>query len=325
MTVARRVVVVFLSIPMLGAAPAATQPAGKLAHIQVDLKAREVRVDCESVAAEYPLEFLAVVTGTNEYEAVVRSAVKPSDLHLALLMVGLQPGEPVRYSEAAKTWLPPSGPPVNVWFEYVKDSKPQRVPAARWMRDVRTKKPPAAFSWVFTGSRTVDGVYVADQTGSLVGVINNENSVLDVGALKSRALEARDYERNADLIPPTGTPVVMILSPMASGQATTQPAGTPPGDMPASTPVPTDARQLSGVHLDQPKVDGLRQYWEKAVAPHRDALREAAQAHYHVINDLRHEQQRLIDEADRIQRAIDELEKSYADMTTPQPEATTQP
>jgi hypothetical protein len=57
------------------------------------------------------------------------------------------------------------------------------------------------------------------------------------------------------------------------------------------------------------------------VAPHRQALKEAAQAHYQVINDLRKEQQRLIDESDRIQRTIDQLEKEYQDMTTPQPEA----
>ena len=50
------------------------------------------------------------------------------------------------------------------------------------------------------------------------------------------------------------------------------------------------------------------------------ALREAAQAQYDVIRELRREQQRLIDEADRIQRLIDELERKYQDMTTPRPE-----
>ena len=63
-----------------------------------------------------------------------------------------------------------------------------------------------------------------------------------------------------------------------------------------------------------------RNSWEQAVAPHRQALKEAAQAHYQVINELRKEQQRLIDESDRIQRTIDQLEKEYQDMTTPQPE-----
>ena len=64
----------------------------------------------------------------------------------------------------------------------------------------------------------------------------------------------------------------------------------------------------------------MRDKWQRAVAPHDKALREAAQAHYDVINTLRREQQRLIDEADRIQRLIDRLEKDYQEMTTPRPE-----
>jgi hypothetical protein len=157
-----------------------------------------------------------------------------------------------------------------------------------------------------------DGSYAADGTGCLVGVINNELSVLDVPALKSRAIEAREYERNDALMPDTGTPVTMILSPaMDQETATTQPADA------AATTAPVG---LSDVHIDQAKVDRLKEHWEKAVAPHRLALKEAAQAHYQVINDLRKEQQRLIDESDRIQRTIDELEKQYQDMTTPQPE-----
>ena len=136
--------------------------------------------------------------------------------------------------------------------------------------------------------------------------------MLDVPALKSRALEARDYEHNSDLMPATGTAVTMILSPAADqGTATAQSTGATPTTNPAG---------LSDVHLDQAKVDRLRQHWEQAVAPHRLALKEAAEAHYQVISDLRKEQQRLIDESDRIQRTIDELEKEYQDMTTPQPE-----
>jgi hypothetical protein len=299
---------------LIGAdAPPATQPVrtGKLPHIAVDVKAREVRMECEAVKADYPLEFLAVVNNTNEYEAIVRSEAKPSDLHLALLMVGLTPGTPVHYSESTKTWQPPTGPPVDIWFEYQKDGKTQKVPAYRWMRDVKTKKEAPPMTWVFTGSKVLDDhSYAADATGCLVGVINNELSVLDVGQLKSRAIEARDYERNGDLMPPTGTAVTMILSPAAD-----QGSANPPA---ASTPT-TSPTGLSDVHIDQAKVDRLRQHWEQAVAPHRLALKEAAQAHYQVINDLRKEQQRLIDESDRIQRTIDELEKEYQDMTTPSP------
>ena len=322
--VPRRPAVVALCLAGVAAAPPATRPADRLPHLHVDVRSREVRVDCEAVAADYPLEFLAVVTGTNEYESVVRSDVKPSDLHLALLLIGLKPGQPVHYSEATHTWFPPVGPPVDVWFEYVKQGKAQRVPAYRWLRDIHTKAAAPAFTWVFTGSHTVDGVYTADQTGSLVGVINNENSVLDVPDLRGRAIEARAFERNTDLMPPTGTPITMVLAPAQPAR----PPGTRPATAPAVDAAPPAAGgpggDLSDVHVDQVKVDRLRARWETAVLPHRDALREAAQAHYEAINSLRREQQRLVDEADRIQRTIDDLEKAYADMTTPQPEAATQ-
>src|SRR4051794_39576982 len=104
--------VVFIRIAH--AAPA-TAPVGKLPHIDVDVQHKQVRVECEAVRADYPLEFLAVVRNGNEYESIVRSDAKPSDMHLALLMIGLKPGEPVHYSESTKTWLPPTGPPIVIW------------------------------------------------------------------------------------------------------------------------------------------------------------------------------------------------------------------
>jgi hypothetical protein len=75
----------------------------------------------------------------------------------------------------------------------------------------------------------------------------------------------------------------------------------------------------AAVTVDPQKLDDLRARWDKAVKPHAAALREAAQTQYDVIAELRREQQRLIDEADRIQRVIDELEREYQEMTAPRP------
>ena len=103
--------------------PPATQPAdGKLPHIQVDVKNKQVRVECESCSEnmDVGLEFFCVSTGTNEYESVLHSKAKASQIHLALLMIGLEPGEPVKYSEAAKKWMPPHGPPLQITCEWKK-------------------------------------------------------------------------------------------------------------------------------------------------------------------------------------------------------------
>ncbi len=329
---------------------------GKLPHVEFDVQKKIVRVECEALGTEAPLEFFCCKTGTNEYEAALRSPVMPSDLHTALLAVGLKPGEPVTYSEANKRWIAPHGPPLHVTMEYEKDGKTVTSPAFRWLRDTKTKKEPKGFTWVFTGSRVMpDGKYAADVTGYLVSVVNFDLTVIDIPELASSANETLEWERNPDVTPKAGTKVWMIIEP--AGKAIgplTQPAGAPdhyrPGGStpgPKSNAAPGGANNvvanagdpirisdedggkppatqpgLSDVHIDKAKVDGLKQYWEKKVAPHSAAVREAAQAHYDVISQLRREQQRLIDEADRIQRTIDQLEKDYLDLTTPHPDST---
>ena len=60
-----------LLLPICSLAAPTTQPVGKLPHIIVDVKNKQLRVECKAVKADYPLEFLAVVTNTNEYEALV--------------------------------------------------------------------------------------------------------------------------------------------------------------------------------------------------------------------------------------------------------------
>ena len=79
----------------------------------------------------------------------MRSEVKPSNLHLALLAIGLKPGQPLQYSDATKRLIPPQGPPLQIMMEYQKDGKTISVPSWTWMRDVKTKKQPPAFTWVF--------------------------------------------------------------------------------------------------------------------------------------------------------------------------------
>ncbi|MDB5320999.1 MAG: hypothetical protein JWN40_2630 [Phycisphaerales bacterium] len=306
--------------------------ASKMPHMLVDVPHKQLRVECQVLNPQMPLEFFCCMTGTAEHEAVLRSQVLPSHLHLGLLMLGLQPGEPVRFSKAADKWLPPHGPPLQIFCEWTgKDGKSVRTPAYRMMRNVKTKKPMPAMTWIFAGSRVMeDGKYAADTTGYIVSVVNFDLTVIDIPELASSANETLEWEYNPDVVPPKGSTVWMVIEP-AGKEATTQPAGEKPkadagfrsGNIfaaPSDAAAPAADKPLSDVQLDDQKVKALRSKWEQKVAPQNKALRDAAQAHYEVINALRREQNRLIDEADRVQRVIDQLQKEYQDMTTPRPE-----
>jgi len=386
---------IFCFATVASAQSPATAPSGPMPYVHVDVKKRQIRVDCQALNVDIPLEFFCVTAGGNEHESVLRTPAKPSHIHLALLMLGLQPGEPVKYSEAAQKWFPPHGPPLHISVEYQKDGRTVALPANELMRSLKTKKPMPPLTWIFAGSRILDdGTYGADPTGYVVSICNFDLCMIDVPALVSSANETLEWERNPDTVPVTGTAVTMIIEPAGDSD---QPAA-PPAAAAQTTPLttvlkvsaddhieldgrpitldtlpaqlqklkaggPINARlavesgtdvdftrkvtdalaaadisyetaalpasdHLSDVTIDQAKIDRLRERWNQAVRPHDAALREAAQAQYEVITQLRKEQQRLVDEADRVQRTIDELEKEYQDMTTPRPEGaepTTQP
>jgi hypothetical protein len=280
------------------------QPAGdgvvRLPLIEVDTHKREVRVQAEALAVDMPLEFLCVTRGGPEHESVLRTSAKPSDVHAGLLMLGLEPGQGVRFSEAKRAWLAPFGPPVRIELEWTIDDQTTRIPAEQSMRRIRDKTPMPAATWIFAGSKVDErGNYLADLAGYMVSIVNFEFTPIDVPGLVSSDNATLEWQYNFDLAPPAGTPVTMILIPVQGA----------PAAEPEKAPGEPDDRELKL----------LRDQWRVAVQPHAGALKQAAQTHYEVILELRRRQQALIDQADELQRLIDELEKEYAQMTTPRP------
>lgn len=210
----------------LGAAPAerpaakndasAAQGAkvGKLPFIEFDARAKQVRVECEVVNVDTPLEFFCVGRNGPDHETVLRSQVKPSDLHAAMLAVGLKPGAPLSWSEEQKKWLPPSGASIDISVRWKDGDKTINKPANEMMRDLKTKKPMPATHWVFAGSRVLEqGQYAADITGYIVSIVNFDLTVVDIPNLASSANETLEWERNPDATPPAETKVTMIIEP----------------------------------------------------------------------------------------------------------------
>ena len=296
---------------------------GHLKHVEFDVDKKQVRVECQSLAVQAPLEFFCCLRGTNEHESVLRTEARPSDIQVGLLAIGLKPGAPITFNPGAQKWTPPTGPPLHISVEFQKDGKTLSYPAYRWLRNIKTRQEPKAFTWVFAGSRVMqDGKFAADITGYIVSICNFDLTMIDVPDLVSSANETLEWERNADLMPAAGTIVWMVIEPAgkadapANGKHADSGAERQSGNAGAAANVDPP---LSPVKIDEQRVKELHAYWESKVLPSANALKQAAEAHYQVIAALRKEQQRLVEEADRIQRTIDELEKEYQDLTTPHP------
>ena len=193
----------------------ATQPAdGKLPHIQVDVEKKQVRIECEAVIADTPLEFLLCLTGTKEYESLLRSRAKPSQVHLALLMIGIKAGKPAHFDERANRMLPPEGSPVKLTCQFERDGKTFSCAATRLMRNQKTRAEMPDTAWVFAGSRfTEQGDYLADVSGETISIVNFPHAVLDVPMVRSSRNESLEWVPNPDIAPKRETKVWLLLEP----------------------------------------------------------------------------------------------------------------
>lgn len=234
-------VVPLVTLLLLGCTPAVTsaqesQPAEGAAEgvregeaaLEIDREHRVVRVRCQALRVDMPLEFFCVLWGTADHESVLRTRVKPSEIHAALLALGLEPGHPLRFVPQTKTWLPPSGPPISVLVEWEEGGETRRERAGRLVRDLEDGHPMPSRPFVFSGSRVLeDGVYAADITGQLVSLVNFEYSLMDVPELASNANETLEWEINPETMPPEGAMVWMVLEPVGGPEGESPDAAGP--------------------------------------------------------------------------------------------------
>lgn len=287
----------------------------ELPGVRIDRVEKNIKVDCEILAVDMPLEFYLVAKGGPDHESVLRTSAKPSSIHAGLITLGLEPGSPARYSETTRTTTAPFGPPLRLRVEWTDaDGKLHSKPAEALIRSIKDKKPMPEGVFIFTGSRQrEDGAYLADLAGYVVSIVNFDITPIDVPRVASSANETLEWEYNADIGLKRGDPVTLIIEPVGDVQ--------PKLDGEENEDVPSDVGETIEKQDAESQIDiaALRDLWRTEVIPHADELKSAAATHYKVISELRKRQQALIEEADQLQRLIDELEREYQNLTTPRP------
>lgn len=200
--------------------PPLVDDAGRLRRLHpklpvwLDLRRKQVVMMGTVCQADYPLEFF-VTYPDRAYEAIVSSDVRPSLVHAGLLAIGAKPGKPVQFQPE---FTPPNGMEITVEVRW-KDAngKQHSSPAQDWVRSVKTKKP-LDINWVFAGSHTVtdeetgENRYQADG-GDFICLLNRPSALLDLPIRSESSLESRLFEAFRERLPPTGTPVTIVLKP----------------------------------------------------------------------------------------------------------------
>jgi hypothetical protein len=165
----------------------------------------------------YPIEVVACAEfpkGQKAHETVITVDTKPSDVHKALESLGLKPGAPANPGDPT----PATGPELKISLELPGG---QTIPIEKSLVDKKTLKPMPTLKWYFTGSvmkqldpNKPEKTYAADNTLTLIGIFPVTDEVVIQSNLTMKDEPIVKMETNKGKLPPEGTAVKLIITPV---------------------------------------------------------------------------------------------------------------
>jgi len=210
------------SPPAEATTAAGTKGVVVLPAIRLHLKKRRITIDAEVHLRQAALEVLLCRTERHkEHETILISQANPSDLHAVLLALGLAPGKPAEWivldEEGNGRAVPPRGAALTVKLRWKDaDGKQQEADASDWLAVAQGRRGEIPKQWIFVGSQLLpDGSYWGDLSGELIAVSNFPSAVIDVPFPSSNKNAELVYAANTEAIPPVGTKVQVVITPVA--------------------------------------------------------------------------------------------------------------
>jgi hypothetical protein len=184
--------------------------------ITVAVKVAPRKIDDPRYKEIYPIEVIATYPfprGKKAHETVVTFEAKPSEVHKALVGLGLKPGHPAGKKGAAK------GPEVKIYLDVPGTGKAmKRIPIENVLVDRTTKLKMPKVKWLFTGSvmtkpdpRKDEKVYGADVNGTLIAIFPVTDETVFQSTLTMKEEKYVKLEVKEGLLPAVGKPVNLVI------------------------------------------------------------------------------------------------------------------
>ncbi len=184
--------------------PGAAQPAAlenvspgvyRLGAVTLDRPARQVRFPAVVNLTEGPVEYLLVGQHGKTHESILRTEVSPTQVHTAMLLLGVQSLIDKASSGAARPRQPPSaidadylasaplpaGASVTILVRWpsADGAPPTERRAESLVDNSDTKAPMSDGFWLYNGSLIVEGRFQAEIEKSFVAVITDPDALMN--------------------------------------------------------------------------------------------------------------------------------------------------
>lgn len=228
-----------MSVLAMAVEPAALEKL-KLPGIKINAKEAYVDVDAEVCLDAGALELVACTPETKEHESIIKVLAKPVHMHMALLLIGAQPGNPATQrmvgegDEKRFLYLPARGQPVHVSLVIAdKEGKKKEHPISHFIQHVEdetnffeggqkaeeNRKFPTN-EFLFLGSVLFDNGkggprrYLAEESGNVISISTFGDETLGLSEVYEHVNGSLVWEINTDHLPEMGTKVTLRLRPV---------------------------------------------------------------------------------------------------------------
>jgi hypothetical protein len=194
------------------AAPAMLERVGegrfRLGDIVIDKNNRSITFPAQVNMDKGMLEYLIVHRKGKTHESLLNTLVEGYDLQVAFLLLGYE-GSGQKLAHQGDPSLP-QGDPVRI---VIRQKNGVELPAEQWLinRFPEGDKDVAPMRWVYTGSFTDQGMFLAHETGSLVAIWHDPVALVDNASPGGES--NRIWFVKEGTAPPVGTPVDVVVIP----------------------------------------------------------------------------------------------------------------
>ncbi len=187
-----------------------------IGQVTFDKKTRQIKFPARINMRSEVIEYALVSDMGKKHEAILATAVKPLQLHLACLLLGITATN--LSGEFNHPCPVPAANAVQVEIAWNRDGTKKREPLASLVVIKETsspqspqplEKPLAAGNWFYNGSFFGPSAFQAQAEGSFISLIRDSAALIN----NPRADLDNDkiHYPNTALLPPEGTPVEVIL------------------------------------------------------------------------------------------------------------------
>ena len=173
-----------------------------------DLSLGDVRVNPAALSISFPaqvnqrtglVEYLVVHETGKVHESIFKTKVGGEQIHAAALL----------FAEKSATGTNAQLKLKNIQVTWTENGAEKKFAAAELILDKKKKRALGETKWAYRGSRLIDGVFLAQRDGSLIGIIEDRDALVDQAT--PEASDDENWEPLAEKIPAIATAVTMTL------------------------------------------------------------------------------------------------------------------